>query len=110
MPLSSDNQLGSSKALETEAEGTQSATQPDSQPKSATSTSAAGEDPQSGMAPETPAQSHHINTATEDTSFTVGETVSSSEGEKQGRTGGEGAEEDEKKKGQLETAGENSLR
>ncbi|CAK6967111.1 phosphatase and actin regulator 2 isoform X2 [Scomber scombrus] len=101
-PLSSDIQPGSSKA--SEAEGTQATSQSDPQSKSA------GGEAQSGMALEPSVQSPHINTAIEDTSFTVGETVSSSEGEKQGRTGGGGAEEEEKKKGEVESAGENSPR
>lgn len=103
-PLSSDIQPGSSKA--SEAEGTQAASQSDTQSKSATSASTAGGVAQSGMAPEPSVQSPHINTAIEDTSFTVGETVSSSEGEKQGRTGGEAAEEEGEKKRE----GENSPR
>ncbi|XP_042288550.1 phosphatase and actin regulator 2 isoform X2 [Thunnus maccoyii] len=106
-PLSSDTQPGSSKALGTETEGSHAA---DPQLKSATGASTADGENHRGIAQEPTVQSPHINTVTEDTSFTVGEMDRSSQGEKQGRTGGEGAEEEEKRKGELETAGENSPR
>lgn len=103
-PLSSDTKLASSKASGNGTEGIQAASQHGLEPKSAPSASTAGEETHKGMAPEPTVQSSHINTATEDTSFTEGETDSSS----QGRTGGEG--EEEKKKGQTESAVENSPR
>ncbi|KAM7408477.1 hypothetical protein PAMA_002279 [Pampus argenteus] len=104
-PLSSDTHAGSCEASGSETVGTEK--QPDPQPQSATSASTAGGESHGGIALEPSAQSPHINTATEDTSFTVGETDSSSQGEKQGSMGGERAEE---KKGELESAGENNLR
>ncbi|KAM7385397.1 hypothetical protein PAMP_001483 [Pampus punctatissimus] len=106
-PLSSDAQAGSCEASGTETVGTHAEKQPDPQPQSATSASTAGGESHRGMTLEPTAQSHHINTATEETSFTVGETDSSSQGEKQGSARGERAEE---KKGELESAGENNLR
>lgn len=105
-PLSSDTKSPSSN----ETEGTQGASQPGAEPKSAAKASAAGEETNKGMAPEPTLQSPHINTATEDTSFTEGEKDSSSKGEKQGGPGGEGGAEDEKKKGESESAVENNLR
>ncbi|XP_070833678.1 phosphatase and actin regulator 2 isoform X4 [Chaetodon trifascialis] len=104
-PLSSDTKSASSN----ETEGTQAASQPGLEPKSAPMASAEGEETHPGMAPEPTAQSPYINAATEDTSFTEGETDSGSKGEKQGSLGGEGGEE-EKKKGESETAVESSLR
>ncbi|XP_044069265.1 phosphatase and actin regulator 2 isoform X4 [Siniperca chuatsi] len=98
-PLSSDTKPASSKASGNEAAGTP----PGLEPKSVPKTSTAGEE---GMAPEPIVQSPHINTATEDTSFTEGETDSSSQGEKQGTTGGKGGEE-EKKNRETESAMEN---
>ncbi|XP_078128963.1 phosphatase and actin regulator 2 isoform X2 [Sander vitreus] len=108
-PLSSDTKPASSKASGNEADGTQAASQPDLESKSDPNASTASEDTHNGMAPEPAVQPPHINTATEDTSFTEGRTDSSSHGEKRGRTGGEGGEE-EKKKGETEPAVENSRR
>ncbi|XP_031164193.1 phosphatase and actin regulator 2 isoform X5 [Sander lucioperca] len=108
-PLSSDTKPASSKASGNEADGTQAASQPDLESKSDPNASTASEDTHNGMAPEPAVQPPHINTATEDTSFTEGGTDSSSHGEKRGRTGGEGGEE-EKKKGETEPAVENSRR
>lgn len=102
---SSDTKSASSN----ETEGTRASSQPGREPKSVPKASAAGEETHKRMAPEPTVQSPHINTATEDTSFTKGELDSSSKGEKQGRTGGEGGEE-EMKKGQAESAAGNSLR
>ncbi|XP_075931914.1 phosphatase and actin regulator 2 isoform X2 [Anarhichas minor] len=99
----------SSKASGNDTEGTHAASQPAPEPKSAPNASIAGEETHKGMGPGPAIQSPHINTATEDTSFTVGETGSGSQGEKRGRTGGEGGEE-EKKKGETESAAENSPR
>lgn len=99
LPLSSDTKPASSKASGNEAEGAQSAP----------NTPAAGEDTQKGVAPKPTVQFSHINTATEETSFTVGETDSRSQGDKQERTRGEGGEE-EKEKGETESAVQNSPR
>ncbi|TKS85799.1 Phosphatase and actin regulator 2 [Collichthys lucidus] len=101
-PVSSDTKSASSN----EAEGTQAASQPGLEPKSALKASAAGEETHKGNGPTV--QSPHINTVTEDTSFAEGETDRSPKGEKQGRTGGEG--EEEQKKGETESAVENSPR
>ncbi|XP_070772318.1 phosphatase and actin regulator 2 isoform X1 [Enoplosus armatus] len=90
----------SSKASGNETEGTQ----PGLESKSAPKASSAG-----GETIEPTVQSPHINTATEDTSFTEEETDSSSQKEKQGRTGGKGGEE-EKKEGETKSAVENSPR
>ncbi|KAL7383442.1 hypothetical protein ABVT39_010782 [Epinephelus coioides] len=97
-PLSSDAKSASSKASGGETEGAQAASPPAPEPKSALKASAAGEETHN--ASESAVQSPHVNTATEDTSFTEGE---------KGRTGGEGGEE-EKKRGEGESAGENSPR
>ncbi|TMS04379.1 hypothetical protein E3U43_009536 [Larimichthys crocea] len=102
-PVSSDTKSASSN----EAEGTQAASQPGLEPKSALKASAAGEETHKGNGPTV--QSPHINTVTEDTSFAEGETDRSPKGEKQGRTGGEG-EEEQQKKGETESAVENSPR
>ncbi|XP_068423461.1 phosphatase and actin regulator 2 isoform X2 [Clinocottus analis] len=107
--LPSDTKPASSKASGNETEGTHAAPQPAAEPKSAPNGSTAGEETHKGTAPGPTAQSPHINTATEDTSFTVGETGGSPQGEKGGRTRGEGGEED-KKKGETESAVENSPR
>ncbi|XP_034408766.1 phosphatase and actin regulator 2 isoform X2 [Cyclopterus lumpus] len=104
--LSSDT---SSKASGNETEGTHAASQPAAEPKSAPKASTAGEETHKGATPGPTIQSPHINSATEDTSFTVGETGSSSQGENRGRTRGEGGEE-EKKRGGTESAVENSPR
>ncbi|XP_051275876.1 phosphatase and actin regulator 2 isoform X4 [Dicentrarchus labrax] len=100
-PLSSNTKPASSKASGNETEGIQAAAQPGLEPKSAPKATAAGEETHKGMAPDPTVQSPHINSATEDTSFT--------EGERRGRTGGEGGEE-EKKKGEMASAVENCLR
>nr|XP_033469263.1 phosphatase and actin regulator 2 isoform X5 [Epinephelus lanceolatus] len=97
-PLSSDAKSASSKASGGETEGAQAASPPAPEPKSALKASAAGEE--THKASESAVQSPHVNTATEDTSFTEGE---------KGRTGGEGGEE-EKKRGEGESTGENSPR
>ncbi|KAM9344533.1 phosphatase and actin regulator 2 [Symphorus nematophorus] len=106
---SSSRSSDTKSASSNETEASQTASQTGLEPKSAPKASAAGEETHKGMAPEPTDQSPHINTATEDTSFTEGETDSSSKGEKQGRTGGEGGEE-EKKKGEANSAVESSLR
>ncbi|XP_040905476.1 phosphatase and actin regulator 2 isoform X4 [Toxotes jaculatrix] len=88
LPLSSDSKtLVSSKATGNETEGTQSAP----------SASTVGEEAHKGMGPGPTVQSLHVNTVTEDTSFTEGGADSSSQGEKQEKTGGEGGEEENKK-------------
>ncbi|XP_049927160.1 phosphatase and actin regulator 2 isoform X2 [Epinephelus moara] len=97
-PLSSDAKSASSKASGGETEGAQAASPPAPEPKSALKASAAGEE--THKASESAVQSPHVNTATEDTSFTERE---------KGRMGGEGGEE-EKKRGEGESAGENSPR
>ncbi|XP_042357653.1 phosphatase and actin regulator 2 isoform X2 [Plectropomus leopardus] len=93
--LSSD---ASFKASGSETEGAQAASKPALEPKSDPSASATGEDTHKGTEPAV--QSPHINTSTEDTSFTEEQTE---------RTGGDGGEE-EKKSGQAESAVENSPR
>ncbi|XP_071336320.1 phosphatase and actin regulator 2 isoform X5 [Trachinotus anak] len=103
LPLSSDTKPASSKTSGSETEGSQAASQ------SAPSASSVDEEAPKGVAPEPTEQSPHVNAATEDTSFTEGETDSSAQGEKQGRTGEEGGEE-EKKKGETDSAVENSTR
>ncbi|KAK2824471.1 hypothetical protein Q5P01_021646 [Channa striata] len=97
-PLSSETKSVSSKASGNETEGAKAACQ---------SASAAGEETHKGVTPEPAAQSPRINTATEETSFTEGETDSSSQGEKQGSTR---EEDEEKTKGDTEAAAENSPR
>ncbi|XP_035518982.1 phosphatase and actin regulator 2 isoform X3 [Morone saxatilis] len=108
-PLSSNTKPASSKASGNQTEGIQAAAQPGVEPKSAPKATAAGEETHKGMAPEPTVQCSHINSATEDTSFTEGERDSSSKGDRQGRTGGEGGAE-EKKKGETASAVENGLR
>ncbi|XP_074502279.1 phosphatase and actin regulator 2 isoform X4 [Sebastes fasciatus] len=103
-PLSSHTKPASSKASGDEAEGTPAASHPALEPKSAPNGSTAGEETHKGVASEPTVLSPLINSATEDTSFTEGET-----GEKRGRTGVEGGDED-KKKGETVSAEENSLR
>ncbi|KAM9848119.1 phosphatase and actin regulator 2 [Aulostomus maculatus] len=107
-PVSSDPQPSSFQALDTEAEGTHAAGQPGLETKSSTSASTEGQE-RNDTALETADLSPHINAATEDTSFTEGETDSSSEQEKQEGTRGE-EEEAEKKKEERESAVENCLR
>lgn len=106
LPISLDTKSVSSNASGNETGGTP----PSLEPKSAPKASTAGEDTHKGMAPELTVQSPHINRSTEDTSFTEGETDSGSQGEKRGRTGGEGGEEEEKSRGETESPVENSPR
>ncbi|KAM8858939.1 phosphatase and actin regulator 2 isoform 5-T6 [Spinachia spinachia] len=87
---SSHSKAASSKASGREAEGPQAASGPAAEPKSAPDASAGGEESGEGSAPGPAAQSPHVNTATEDTSFTVGETGGDSQGDRRGRTRGEG--------------------
>ncbi|XP_032396856.1 phosphatase and actin regulator 2 isoform X4 [Etheostoma spectabile] len=107
--LSSDTKSASFKASGNQTDGTQAASQPAVESKPDPNASTVSEDPQKGMAPEPNVQPSHINTATEDTSFTEGGTDSSSHGEKRGTAVGEGCEQ-EKKKGEAEPAVENSCR
>nr|XP_046257582.1 phosphatase and actin regulator 2 isoform X2 [Scatophagus argus] len=100
--LSSDTKCPSSN----ESEGAEAPSQPGLEPKSALKASAAGEETHKGMST---VQSPHVNTSTEDTSFTEGKMDSSSKGATQKPTGGEGSEE-EKKKGEPESVVENSSR
>ncbi|KAG7228579.1 hypothetical protein INR49_007753 [Caranx melampygus] len=100
LPPSSDTKPASPKASGNEKEGGQAAS------PSAPSASTVDEETKKGVAPELTDQSPHVNAATEDTSFTEGETASSSQGEKQERMGEEGGE-DEKKKGETESVVEN---
>lgn len=103
-PLSSDAKSASSD----ETGGTSA--QPGHETKSVPKASAAGEETHKDMAPEPTVQSPHVNTATEDTSFTKEDLDSSSKAEKQGGTGEEGGEEEMKKGETAESAAENSLR
>ncbi|XP_034093936.1 phosphatase and actin regulator 2 isoform X4 [Gymnodraco acuticeps] len=107
--FSSETKHASSKASGSNTEGSQAASQPAGEPKSAPKCSTAGEETQKGVASESTAHSPHINGATEDTSFTEGEMGNKLQGEKRGRTGGEGGEE-EKKTRETESAVENSPR
>ncbi|KAL3050528.1 hypothetical protein OYC64_012539 [Pagothenia borchgrevinki] len=107
--FSSETKHASSKASGSNTEGSHAASQPAGEPKSVPKFSTAGEETQKGVASESTAQSPHINGATEDTSFTDGEMGNNLQGEKRGRTGGEGGEE-EKKTGETEFAVENSPR
>lgn len=103
LPLSSGTKPTSSKASGNETQATRTASQ------SAPNGSAAGEENHKGVAADPSAQSPFVNTATEDTSFTEGETDNGSQGEKRGRMGGEGGE-DEKKNGEADSAVGNSPR
>ncbi|XP_019952126.2 phosphatase and actin regulator 2 isoform X4 [Paralichthys olivaceus] len=87
---SSDTKQVSSKASGSETEGSAS--------------QSADEDNHKGMAPESAVHPPHVNTDTEETSFT--ETETSPQGEKRERTGGE----EEKRKGETDSAVENSSR
>ncbi|XP_041645077.1 phosphatase and actin regulator 2 isoform X2 [Cheilinus undulatus] len=111
-PLSSDTKAaGSSKASGCETGGTQTASQPGPGTKSPPNASAVGEDSLKDKAAEAPVHTPHINSATEDTSFTEGDTDSSSKGETGGRAGGEGGEEEKKiQEGEMESAVENGPR
>ncbi|XP_053291864.1 phosphatase and actin regulator 2 isoform X3 [Pleuronectes platessa] len=95
-PPSSHTKHVSSKASGSETEG--------AAPQSAPSASAGGEE--NHKAPESAVQPPHVNTDTEDTSFTEVETETFPQGEKRERTGGE----EEKKKGETDSAVENSPR
>ncbi|KAM4591865.1 phosphatase and actin regulator 2 isoform 5-T5 [Odontesthes bonariensis] len=104
-PLSSNTKPLLSETSGNETEGTQVASQPDLQPKSIPNGSTSGEETHKALAPETRVHSSHINTATEETSFTEGETNSSSQGETDGKEG-----EDEQKKEGTERRVENTPR
>ncbi|XP_020498699.2 phosphatase and actin regulator 2 isoform X4 [Labrus bergylta] len=109
-PLSSDSKTaGSSKASGSETGGTQAASQPGPETKSTPNASTSTEETHKDKAPEATVQTPHINSATEDTSFTEGENDSCSKEETERRTGGEGGEE-EKKKGDAESVVENGPR
>ncbi|XP_074532454.1 phosphatase and actin regulator 2 isoform X2 [Halichoeres trimaculatus] len=97
-PLSSDNKTAaSSEASGSETGGTQTASQSSTETKSAPNGTTTGEGTPKEMVAEATEQIPYINSATEDTSFTEGETGSSSKEEKEERTGGEGVEEEKKK-------------
>ncbi|XP_071399637.1 phosphatase and actin regulator 2 [Centroberyx affinis] len=104
-PPSSGTQPASSQGSGPEAEGSQA----DPTHKSAPNASVLGEETRGpgGTAPEPTDRSAHVNTATEDTSFTEGETERSSQDKELGRTGGEGGEGDKGGKDKKKT-GENS--
>lgn len=104
-PLSSDTKSASSK----ETEGSKAGSQPAASPKSAPKATAEDVETDDDMAPKPTVQSPHVNTVTEDTSFTESEKDSSSKGEKLEKTGGDDGE-DEKKNGERESAVENSPR
>ena len=104
-PLSSDAKSSSSK----ETEGSKDGSQPAASPKCAPKAMAEGEEADDDLAPKPTVQSPHVNTATEDTSFTESEKDSSSKGDKLEKAGGEDGE-DEKKNGEPESAEENSPR
>lgn len=89
----SDNKPLSCEASSNETEVTQAASQHDLEPKSAPNGSTAGEETLRELVPGTKVQLSHINMATEETSFTEGETESSSQGEKQESTKREGGED-----------------
>ncbi|XP_047458998.1 phosphatase and actin regulator 2 isoform X4 [Mugil cephalus] len=95
---SKDTKPLSSKASGNETEGTQAASKPGLEPP-APSASSAGEEEHKGVSPEATAQSSHVSAATEDTSFTEGETDRSPQGDEQKRTeeeeGGDGKKKEE---------------
>lgn len=95
---SKDTKPLSSKASGNETEGTQAASKPGLEPP-APCASSAGEEEQKGVSPEATAQSSHVSAATEDTSFTEGETDRSPQGDEQKRTeeeeGGDGKKKEE---------------
>ncbi|KAM3606108.1 uncharacterized protein V6R79_010605 [Siganus canaliculatus] len=103
-PLPADNKSASS----TDTEGTQAASQPGLEPKSSPVTSGVSEETQKGEASEPTVKSPHVNAATEDTSFTEGETDQSPKGKKPETVGQK--EEEEMKKGEAESAQETSPR
>ncbi|CAJ1067143.1 phosphatase and actin regulator 2 isoform X3 [Xyrichtys novacula] len=108
-PLSSDTKTAaSSKGSGSDSGGTHAASQPDPECKSAPNGSTAAEETPRDKAAETTEQIPHINSETEDTSFTEGETERSSNGGEEERTGGEGREEEKKKhEGETESSVEN---
>lgn len=90
-----------------EAEGGQVASKPDLESKPAPGSSTSGEETHKGTAAETTVQSPpHINMATEDTSFTEGETDIRPRQDKQEKT----EEEEVKKKGETKCGVENGQR
>lgn len=95
-----------SKASGNEAEGSHVASKADVESKPAAGSSTSGEETRNGTAADTTVQSLHVNMATEDTSFTEGETGVSARQEKREETEGE----DVKKKGETECGVENSQR
>ncbi|KAM6998032.1 phosphatase and actin regulator 2 isoform 2-T2 [Tautogolabrus adspersus] len=110
-PLSSETKTaGSSKASGSETGGTQAASQPGPETKSTPNASTATEETHKDEAPEATVQTPHINSATEDTSFTEEETDSCSKEETERRTGGEGEEKKKKEEGEAESVVENGPR
>lgn len=95
----------SSKSSGTEAKESKAA----SRSVETKSASAAGEETHKGVTTEPNKRSPHVNAATEDTSFTEKETDGRTQADGQSRTRGEGREDD-KKKGEAESAGENNHR
>ncbi|KAM9364471.1 phosphatase and actin regulator 2 isoform 2-T2 [Pholidichthys leucotaenia] len=102
----SDAKPPSSKASGGVTEGSQTASHSSPEEKSALNAPRTGEEARKG--PEPTAQTSHVNAATEDTSFTGGETNGSSHGEKHGQ--GEEQRKDGKKKGESEGGVENRSR
>ncbi|XP_037535616.1 phosphatase and actin regulator 2 [Nematolebias whitei] len=105
-PPPSVNKPPSSKASGNEAEGSRAASKPDLESKPAPGSSTSGEETHKGTAADTRVQSPHINMATEDTSFTEGETEVGTRQEKQEKTKGE----EVKKNGETECGVENGQR
>lgn len=105
-PAPSGNKPLSSKALGNEAEGSQVAFKPDLELKPVPDSSTSGEETHKGAASETTVQSPRINMATEDTSFTEGETDVGTRQEKQEKK----EEKEVKKKGETECGVENGPR
>ncbi|XP_034040459.1 phosphatase and actin regulator 2 isoform X1 [Thalassophryne amazonica] len=103
LSLSSGTPPASHEGAGGEAERPQVTPQSCPELKSSPSTSSLDEESHPGFALESMALSPHINKVIEDTSFTEGET--GSQKETQGRTGGEGGEEDKK---ELDSVVENS--
>ncbi|XP_029962721.1 phosphatase and actin regulator 2 isoform X2 [Salarias fasciatus] len=108
-PPASETKALSSKASGSETEGSRAASQPALRPKSAPSASPAGDDAHKDGVPETTVRSPCVNAATEDTSFTEGQTNASSHEEKRGKTEEEGGG-DGKKTRETECSAENSSR
>ncbi|KAM6916328.1 phosphatase and actin regulator 2 isoform 2-T2 [Xenentodon cancila] len=90
-PASSDSKPVSSKASSSETAVNQAASHHDPEPEPAPDASTAGAETHKDS--ETTVQFSHINAATEETSFTEGETESSSQGEKQEKTNRDGGED-----------------